>query len=65
MVKVQVKEDLGLSTLSLGVIDMLFLFFYALGNVVNGLLADRYGAKRVLCFGMLFSGLVHTGVIFT
>ena len=43
---------------------MLFLFSYATGNVVNGILADKYNTKHVLCIGMLVSSLIYCCVRF-
>ena len=62
--KDHIETELGFSSFTLGLIDMLFLFSYATGNVVNGILADKYNTKHVLCIGMLVSSLIYCCVRF-
>jgi sugar phosphate permease len=54
-VKKPLQADLGLSTFQLGLIDTGFLGAYALGQFVSGVLADRFGARRVVGIGLLGS----------
>jgi sugar phosphate permease len=54
-VKKPLQADLGLSTFQLGLIDTGFLGAYALGQFVTGVLADRWGARRVVGLGLLGS----------
>jgi len=55
VVKARLHEDLGVSVGALGGIDTAYLAAYALGQFVNGMLGDRFGARRVISFGMLAS----------
>jgi sugar phosphate permease len=63
MMTPQLQSDLFFSDFTMGALNMLFLFSYAAGNVILGLLGDHYGAKKVLCFGMLISCFAQTLVI--
>jgi sugar phosphate permease len=56
-VKKPLQADLGLTTLQLGLIDTGFLGAYALGQFVTGVLADRFGARRVVGIGLLGSAV--------
>jgi sugar phosphate permease len=47
----------GIGESALGAIDTAYLAAYALGQFVNGYLGDRYGARRVIGYGMLLSAL--------
>jgi sugar phosphate permease len=56
-VKKPLQADLGLTTVQLGLIDTGFLGAYALGQFVTGVLADRWGARRVVGVGLLGSAV--------
>ena len=51
--KSSIQDQFGISTRSLGYIDMGYSAAYALGQFVWGPLADRVGPRRVIAFGML------------
>ncbi|NUN16371.1 MAG: MFS transporter [Myxococcales bacterium] len=55
VVKSRLENDLGMSMGLLGLIDTVYLVAYAIGQFVNGALGDRFGARRLLGFGMLGS----------
>ena len=55
VVKAPVKEALGLTTGTMGLIDSAFLLTYALGQFVMPALGDRIGAKAVIVIGGLVS----------
>lgn len=55
MIKPEIRRDLKFGGIELGAIDMIFLFCYAAGNVINGLLGDKYSPKFILHLGMLIS----------
>lgn len=58
-------EDLwGLSRTQLGLINSAFFFFYAAAQVPAGLLADRFGRKRILVPGFLIHalGAIYSGL---
>lgn len=56
IVKSRLHDDVGLSVGTLASIDTIYLTMYALGQFVNGVLGDRFGAKRILVVGMLACG---------
>ena len=58
--KPQIESSLSFDSLSLGALDMVFLFSYAAGNILSGLLSDRYNAKSVLCLGMVVSAIAQS-----
>ncbi len=55
VVKNRLNVDLGVSVGWLAGIDTAFLVLYALGQFAAGGLGDRFGARRVIAFGMLAS----------
>jgi sugar phosphate permease len=55
VVKSALAREHGLSDVNLAFIDTGYLFAYACGQVPSGILADRWGARRVLVFGLLLS----------
>src|SRR5262249_16686363 len=63
--KKRIHEQLGLSTEDLRDIDTAFLSAYAIGQVVNGFLADRIGPRRMVGFGMIASSLAAIAFPFT
>lgn len=62
--KTQISDDLHFSSLTLGVIDTIFLFFYALGNIILGYISDIYSPKLIMCASMLISSAMHSAVLF-
>lgn len=59
--KKSLHDKLAISETTLGVIDTLYLSGYALGQFVSGYLGDRYGARRLVGYGMLFAALCAAG----
>lgn len=50
-----VSAELDISSLQQEMISMSVFLSYGLGSFVNGYLADRYGAKKMIVTGVLFS----------
>lgn len=59
---VVLEDTWGLSRTQLGLVNSAFFFFYAAAQLPSGLLADRFGRKRVLVPGFLLHAL---GAIFS
>ena len=57
VVKAALTQGAGVSAGRLALIDTAFLGAYALGQVPSGLLADRWGARRLVGLGLLGSAL--------
>src|SRR5262249_15550534 len=55
--KPAIQNVYGFTTTQLGYIDSTYAAAYALGQFVWGAVADRYGPRRVIGFGMLASAL--------
>jgi sugar phosphate permease len=55
VVKSSLSRELGFSTGTLAAIDTAYLVAYACGQVPSGLVADRWGARRLVATGMLIS----------
>jgi nitrate/nitrite transporter NarK len=53
-----IREDLGMSFAQAGLLSALSTFTYALGQIPAGLLADRFGPKRLFFLGILGSTLL-------
>lgn len=53
--KTDVHEQQGFSKQELGYFDTSFLFFYAIGNFIAGVLGDKYPLRCVTPAGMLIS----------
>lgn len=61
--KTHISDDLSFSSFMLGVIDTIFLFFYALGNIILGYVSDIYSPKLIMCASMLISSTMHSVVL--
>ncbi|KKF01260.1 MFS transporter [Mycolicibacterium obuense] len=46
-----IQAELGLSKSTLGAISGAMLWCYAVGQIVNGNLADKFGGRRVMALG--------------
>ena len=53
-----IREDLGMSFAQAGLLSAASTFTYALGQIPAGLLADRFGPKRLFFIGILGSTLL-------
>lgn len=63
LVKSQISDDLDFSNLVLGMIDMIFLFCYAAGNITLGYLADKHNPKKILCYSMIISSVSYIAIL--
>jgi len=54
-----IASDLGLSKAVLGLIGGVFSIIYAVGQLINGQLAERFGAKKMITFGLLLSAAAN------
>jgi OPA family glycerol-3-phosphate transporter-like MFS transporter len=54
-VRTEIEKDLGIGAVEMGVVLGSLKIGYAIGELVNGQLAERFGPKRVLLFGMVGS----------
>jgi sugar phosphate permease len=61
VVKSRLVTTLGVSEGALAFIDSLYLIMYALGLPASGVLGDRFGARRLLGAGLLFSAAACAG----
>uniref|UniRef100_A0A3Q4I736 Sugar phosphate exchanger 3 n=1 Tax=Neolamprologus brichardi TaxID=32507 RepID=A0A3Q4I736_NEOBR len=52
-------EDEKQATLFLGILDSIFLFSYAVGLYLSGVIGDRVNLRYVLCFGLCGSAAVE------
>lgn len=52
-------EELGLSKISLGWCSTALLWSYAIGQAINGPLADRFGGRRLMSLGGLLSFVMN------
>ncbi|TDG96784.1 hypothetical protein EPR50_G00232340 [Perca flavescens] len=52
-------EDEKQATLFLGALDSIFLFSYAVGLYLSGVIGDRVNLRYVLCFGLCGSAVVE------
>ncbi|HZT63613.1 MAG TPA: MFS transporter [Burkholderiales bacterium] len=53
-----IREDLGMSFAQAGLLSAVSTFTYALGQIPAGVLADRFGSKRLFFLGILGSTLL-------
>ena len=63
LVKSHISDDLDFSNLILGLIDMIFLFSYAAGNITLGYLADKYNPKKILCYSIIMSSVPYIAIL--
>jgi sugar phosphate permease len=61
VVKASIAREQGLSAGTLAWIDSAYLIAYACGQVPSGIAADRWGARRLIGFGMLVSAAACAG----
>ena len=59
----ELSLDFGLSAASLGSLSALYFYSYVVMQIPTGLLADRYGPRRLLTAGLVLS--THGAMIFT
>jgi len=61
-VRTEIEKDLAIGAVEMGVVLGSLKIGYAIGELVNGQLAERFGPKRVLLFGMI--GSLFANVLF-
>ena len=61
-VRTEIQKDLAIGAVEMGVVLASLKIGYAIGELVNGQLAERFGPKRVLLFGMF--GSLFANVLF-
>lgn len=59
-----IKEELGLSKTQLGWCGAAMLWAYAIGQAINGQLADRYGGRKLMSLGAVLSCALNWVVSF-
>jgi sugar phosphate permease len=59
--KKPIEHDYHIGRDALGMIDTGYLAFYAIGQLLSGVLADRVGARRLVGAGMLLSAALCLG----
>lgn len=59
--KKPLERDLGIAPGALGAIDTAFLAAYTVGQFASGFAGDRFGARRLVGYGMLVSALACAG----
>lgn len=64
ILKPQISDGLDFSNFILGLIDMLFLFCYAAGNITLGHLADKYNPKKILSYSMIIAAIFYVFILF-
>src|SRR5450755_4951690 len=57
-----ISDEFGFNKAQMGTIITTALFAYACGQIINGLLADRFGGKRAMLIGA--AGTVVMNVLF-
>src|SRR5436190_19517040 len=50
-----IEKELGLDKPTLGFISMALLWSYAAGQMINGNLGDKFGGRRMMLLGSVFS----------
>jgi MFS family permease len=52
------KREMGLSDVQLGIVGASFMWVYALGGPLAGLIGDRFNRKRLILGGLIFWSLI-------
>lgn len=55
----QILESGSYNTEYIGRISSLFFGFYAVGQLINGIIGERIKSRNMVCFGMLLAGVSH------
>src|SRR5262245_5731160 len=55
--RTSIERDIAIGTVEMGLVLGALKIGYAVGQLVNGQLAERYGAKRILVIGMIGSAI--------
>jgi OPA family glycerol-3-phosphate transporter-like MFS transporter len=59
-----IQADLGLSKATLGAVSGILLWSYAVGQMVNGNLADKFGGRRLMTVGATLSTIFNWATSF-
>ncbi|GAB3530807.1 glycerol-3-phosphate transporter [Arthrobacter tecti] len=59
-----IEEELGLTKTTLGLISGIALWSYAVGQLVNGNLADKFGGRRMMTGGAILSTILNWATSF-
>ncbi|WP_436499881.1 MFS transporter [Actinokineospora sp. HUAS TT18] len=54
-----IQEELGISKATLGAISGILLWSYAVGQAINGNLADKFGGRRIMTLGAILSTIMN------
>ncbi len=54
-----IMAEFGLSKTTMGLVLTALFAFYAVGQFVNGQLGDKFGARRLISIGILFSAVLN------
>ncbi len=54
-----IEQELGLDKQTLGWVSAAMLWAYAIGQVINGNLGDKFGGRRMMCLGAVASFLIN------
>lgn len=60
-----IQAEFGVSKEMLGWVSAIMLWCYAIGQMINGNLGDKYGGRRVMSAGAILSCLTNWAVSFT
>ena len=60
-----IMKEFGYTKTALGGIMTCLFFAYALGQFINGQLGDKFGARKLISFGLLLSGILNIVFGFT
>ncbi len=52
-------QEYGISKTEIGAVLTALFFAYAIGQFVNGQLGDRFGARKLVTFGLIASGILN------
>lgn len=59
------SQEYGYSKTLLGLLGTALFIMYSLGQFINGQLGDKYGARKLVFVGMIFSALLNIAFSFT
>ena len=52
-------EEYGLTKTAIGAVITALFFAYAVGQFINGQLGDKFGARKLITFGAIISGILN------